>query len=162
MSARQLFEPFWKSIAFRAVRDLTTRPKTARLLAELLELSVSDLLLLIQRYALPWLVLGKKRDVIQKIAEVRNETHSFEPCLDMDNVGPILALLLIQDVPDVPAHSMSLLRHVSPHFDEFNLVDIVKIEPLMTCLELLKAAGDAEESRKPHVRHGTSHSLKSC
>jgi serine/threonine-protein kinase ATR len=151
VSTRQLFEPFWKYIAYQAIKDLTTRPQKTRLLAELLEVSVSDLLLLIQRYALPYLVLNGNQDVVQKIAEVREETHSWEPCLDQNNVGHILALLLVQDVPDVPAHSMGLFRQFSPHFDELSLVDIVKIEPLMTCLELLKAAGDAEESRKPLV-----------
>ncbi|KAI0125275.1 phosphatidylinositol 3 [Xylariales sp. AK1849] len=153
MSPRQLLEPFWKHIAYTAAKDLCSQPKTARLLAELLELSVSDLLLLIQRYALPWLVLSRKQAVIQRIADVRKETDPWQPCLDHENLGPILALLLVQDVPDVPAHAMGLLRDISPHFDEFNLSEIISIDPLMTCLELLKAVGDAEESRKPHIRN---------
>ncbi|KAH8661929.1 phosphatidylinositol 3 [Xylariales sp. PMI_506] len=151
-SPRQMFEPFWRYIAFSAVKDLPSQPKPTRLLAELLGLSIAEFLLLTQRHTLPWLVLTKKQEVIQKIAEVRGEKDSWRPCLDNDNLGPILALLLVQDVSDVESHSMSLLRHISPHFDGFTLGEIISIEPLMTCLELLKAIGDAEERLKPHIR----------
>ncbi|KAI2611792.1 phosphatidyl inositol 3-kinase [Hypoxylon sp. NC1633] len=153
MTTRQFFEPFWRYLAFSATKDLTNRPKLTRVLAELLEMSVPDLLLYIQKYALPWLVLTKKRDVIQKIAEARNEKEAWEPCLDSANLGPILALLLTQKTPDVQQHSMDLLRHISPHLDKSGgLLELLRIEPIPTTLELLKAAGDAEEDRKPHIR----------
>lgn len=151
MSTRQLFQPFWRSIAFSAVRNVDSRPNTVRYLAELLELSVSELLLLIQSQALPWLVLHKKRDVIQKIAQVRKETQIFEPILDNENLGPILALLLIQEANDIEEYAMNLLRHISPHFNKTNLGALLLAEPIITCLELLKAAGDADDDRKPHV-----------
>ncbi|KAI5922289.1 phosphatidyl inositol 3-kinase-like protein [Camillea tinctor] len=152
VSPQQLFGPFWRYLAFSAVKDMTTRPKLTRLLAEILDLSVAQLLLYIQEDALPWLVLTKRRDVIESIAEVRGEKEPWQPCLDNTNLGRILALLLIQEVPDVQDHAMSLLRHVSPHFDGFGFVDLLRMEPLTTALELLKAAGDADETRKPHIR----------
>ncbi|ORY67260.1 uncharacterized protein BCR38DRAFT_153630 [Pseudomassariella vexata] len=149
---RLLFEPFWRNLAFSAVKDLTSKPKTARSLADLLEITVSDLLLSTHGYALPWLVLTKKQDVIQKIAEVRKETEPWQPCLDNDNLGSILALLLVQDAADIHDFAMGVLRHISPHFEDFKLVDLLQMEPLMTTLELLKTAGDADEGRKPHIR----------
>ncbi|KAI1496609.1 phosphatidyl inositol 3-kinase-like protein [Biscogniauxia marginata] len=156
MSSQQLFGPFWRYLAFSAVKDMTSRPKLTRLLAEILDLTVPQLLIYIQEDALPWLVLTKKTDIIQKIAEVRDENEPWQPCLDNANLGRILALLLIQEVPDVQEHAMSLLRHVSPHFDGFSFVDLLRMEPLTTALELLKAAGDADETRKPHIRSALS------
>lgn len=148
-----MFEPFWKSIAFRAVKDLASRPKSTRLLADLLELSMPEFLKMIQREALPWLVLKEKPEVIEQIAEARLEQASWQPCLDKNNLGPIMALLLVQDVPDIEAHALTLLRHISPHFEGFSLGDLILLEPVLICLELLKAAGEAEEGRKPHVRN---------
>lgn len=156
MTTRQFFEPFWRYLAFSATKDFTSRPKLTRLLAELLDMSVAELLLYIQKYALPWLVLTKKRDVIQKIAEARNEKEAWQPCLDATNLGPILALLLIQETADVQQHSMDLLGHISPHLNKSGgLLELLRIEPIATTMELLKAAGDADEDNKPHVRFYT-------
>lgn len=160
MSTKQLFDLYWSSLAYLAVKDVATQPKLTRLLAEIQDMSLDQLLLHIQTYALPYLVLNKKKDIIQMIAEVRNETEPWQPCLDIANLGPILALLLTQEAADVQEYTMSLLRHISSHFDEFNLVDLLQIEPLATALNILKAAADADESRKPHVRPSPQPSRK--
>ncbi|KAJ8130697.1 hypothetical protein O1611_g2932 [Lasiodiplodia mahajangana] len=152
MAPSQLFGFYWSSLAYLAVRDIVTQPKLARLLAEMQEISPAQLLLHIQTDALPYLVLNKKKDVIQMIAEARNETELWQPCLDNANLGGILALLITQETADIQQYTMSLLRHISPHFDEFKLVDLLQIEPLATALHVLKAAAEADESRKPHIR----------
>lgn len=152
MTARRFFEPFWRYLAFSATKDLTSRPKLTRLLAELLDMSIAELLLYVQKYALPWLVLTKKRDVIQKIAEARGEEEIWRSCLDEANLGPILALLLTQETPDMQEYCMDLLKYISPHLSESGgLLELLRIEPIGTTLELLKAAGDADEDRKGHV-----------
>ena len=114
-------------------------------------MTVPDLLLLVQSHALPYLVLTKRVDVIQKIADVRGESEPWQPCLDVNNVGPIMALLLIQDAENIPENAMKMLRHISGHFDGLRFGDLLKTEPVMTTLALLKTAGDADEQRKPHV-----------
>ncbi|KAI1121226.1 phosphatidylinositol 3 [Nemania abortiva] len=148
----QLFGFYWNSLAYLAVRDIVTQPKLARLLAEMQEINTSQLLLNIQADALPYLVLNKKKDVIQMIAEARKETELWQPCLDNANLGSILAVLITQETADIQQYTMSLLRHISPHFEEFNLVDLLQIEPLATTLHVLNAAAEADESRKPHIR----------
>jgi serine/threonine-protein kinase ATR len=125
------------------------------MVAELLHTSVPVLLRLVQTHALPWLVLTKKREVIQKIAEARGEKELQETCLDGPNLGAILALLLVQDVPNLPDYCISLFRYVSPHFNNFSLVDVLASEPTLTALELFKACGDADDARKPRVSLGT-------
>ena len=123
------------------------------MIAELLQLSVPDLVLLLQQHALPWLVLTKRRDVIQKIADFRGDKETWLPCIDNANLGAILALLLTQDTPgaDGEAFAMTLLRYISPHFDGLSLADLLRSGPVPTILELLKAAGEADEGRKPRV-----------
>jgi serine/threonine-protein kinase ATR len=148
---RQLFAPFWRTLGFTAIKDLVSKPQTSKMVAELLHTSVPVLLKLTQTHALPWLVLTKKREVIQKIAEARGEKETWEPLIDGHNLGATLALLLVQDVPDLQAYCMSLFRHVCPHFENFSLVDLLASEPTLTALELFKACGDADDTRKPRV-----------
>lgn len=150
-SPRQLFAPFWTTLGFSAVKDLTSKPQTSEMVSKLLQISVPDLLRLVQIHALPWLILTKKREVIQKIAEARGEKEIWMPCVDGPNLGAIFALLLVQDVPNVEEYCMSLFRHVSPHFARFTLVELLASEPTLTALELFKACGDADEVRKPRV-----------
>ncbi|KAL1871978.1 hypothetical protein VTK73DRAFT_1808 [Phialemonium thermophilum] len=149
---RQLFAPFWRNIAYFVVKDLISRPQTARLVAELLQISVTELLRLVQVHALPWLVLTKKREVIKKIAEARGDADVWETCCDSANLGAILSLLLVQDVPNIEDVAMSLFRSISPHFDRFSLVELLGSEPLLTALELFKASGEADTARKSRIR----------
>ncbi|KAK8074965.1 Protein kinase rad3 [Apiospora hydei] len=156
VTTRQLFEPYWKSLAYSALKELISQPKTACLLADMLEMTLPQFVMVTQRYALPYLVSAGKRDIIQKIAVLRKESEPWQPCLDADNVGPILAFLLVRDAQNIPENSMNSLREISSHFDELAFADLLKIEPVMTSLELLKAAGDADEPRKLHIRSAFS------
>ncbi|KAK4682269.1 serine/threonine-protein kinase M1 [Podospora pseudoanserina] len=147
-----LFRPFWPSLAFSVVKDLVSRPQTTQLVAELLQISVHNLLKMLQKHALPWLVLGKKREVIQKIAEARGEKDCWQPCVDAENLPSILALLLVQDVPNVESYAMELLQHTSAHLNKSPLVDLLRTGPMMIALELFKYAAAANDDRKPQVR----------
>ncbi|KAK4162009.1 hypothetical protein QBC43DRAFT_216438 [Cladorrhinum sp. PSN259] len=153
---RDLFEPFWENLGFLAVKDLTTRPQTTNKVAELLQIGVADLLRLLQKHALPWLVLSKKREIIQKIAEARGETETWQPCLDSANLPHILALLLVQNVPDPTTNAMSLLGSISPDFNNSELVEFLRSEPIPTALELFKAAAEIGDHQKNRIRNALS------
>ncbi|KAI3544873.1 phosphatidylinositol 3 [Colletotrichum filicis] len=148
---RRLFEPFWRNLAYFAVKDMQARPQICRAIADLLQISVTEFLLLIQSHALPWLVLMKKKEVIQKIAEARGERDIWVPILDPANAGSIIALLLIQDVGNLEKFVMSRLVEVSSHLETFTLVELVQSEVCSVALELFKAAGEADEARKPRI-----------
>ncbi|CCF40655.1 protein kinase rad3 [Colletotrichum higginsianum] len=148
---RRLFEPFWRNLAYFAVKDMVSRPQMTRAIADLLQISVTDFLLLIQTHAMPWLVLMKKKDVIQKIAEARGEKDVWVPILDTVNAGPILALLLVQDVHNIEQFVMSRLIEVASHLESFSLVELMQAEVVTIVLELLKAVGEADETRKPRI-----------
>lgn len=132
---------------------MVSRPQISRALAELFQISVNQLLLHVQSYALPWLVLMKKKDVVQKIVDARQEKDPISVLMDSDNNGPIMALLLIQDVPDIEQFVMSRLREFASHFESCTLTGLMQPEALSIVLELLKAAGDADEDKKPRVSH---------
>ncbi|KAK1990998.1 phosphatidylinositol 3 [Colletotrichum falcatum] len=148
---RRLFEPFWRNLAYFAVKDMISRPQMTRAIADLLQISVTDFLLLVQTHAMPWLVLMRKKDVIQKIAEARGERDIWVPILDTANAGPILALLLVQEAPNVEQFVMSRLIEVASHLESFSLVELMQAEVVTIVLELFKAAGEADEVRKPRI-----------
>lgn len=156
-SPRRLFEPFWPSLAYMGTKDMVHRPQMSRAIAELLQITVNELLLLVQTYALPWLVLDKQNDVIQKIAEARKE-EIWQPITDGSNLAATLALLLAQDTEDIEGFAKSRLHEISPHFDSLELVDLVQTEPVLIVMELLKALGEADDMRKALVSNGSSYS----
>jgi serine/threonine-protein kinase ATR len=127
------------------------RPQISSTIAELLQITVRELLLLIQTHALPWLVLTKKKEVIQRIAEARQENEIWRPVIDSANVGPILALLLVQEVPDVEKFAKSRLNEISPHFEPQPLDQFVRLDPTSVALELFKLAGEFDEENRPRV-----------
>ena len=151
MSVERLFSPFWGNIANEAVKNLLVKPQTSQLMADLLGISVSGFLLLTQSYSLPWLVLAKKGDVIQRIAEARKDANDWAVIMAPSNMVPILALLLIQSVSDMEVFIMSLLRSISTKFKDKELEELIRIEPASQALHLLKAAGEADESKKSRV-----------
>lgn len=148
---RRLFEPYWRSLAYLATKDMVQRPQRSRAIAELVQVSINELLLLIQTHALPWLVLDKRNDIIQKITEARQEKDTWRVVMDEMNLGAIIALLLIQDAPDIAEFAKSRLDDISPHFHSNSLLNIIGSEPVIVAMELLMAAGDADQQRKPLV-----------
>ncbi|KAG5983170.1 hypothetical protein E4U55_000604 [Claviceps digitariae] len=149
---RRLFEPFWKSLAYMATKDMIQRPQRSRAMAELLQISVNELLLLIQTHALPWLVLDKQQDVIQRIAEARQDNDPSNLIMDAPNLASTLALLLVQDTDNIEEFTKSRLDQVSPNFLNVSLLEMFQTEPVVTTLELLKAAVNADEVKKSLVR----------
>ncbi|PQE28467.1 phosphatidylinositol 3 protein [Rutstroemia sp. NJR-2017a BBW] len=150
----RMFTPFWESVAIAAVKDLLVRPQTTQLMADLLEMTVPDFLILTQAYTLPWLVLWGEVKIIKKIAQARNEDPG-RVCIDDANVFRIMALLLVQDVNDIESHTMSKLKCISPEFDKQGLTfaHLLKIGPPNTFLQLLIVAGDADGSKKSRIYH---------
>lgn len=151
MPPRRLLEPFWNSLAYMVVKDMIQRPQRSRAIAELLQVSINDLLLLIQSHALPWLVLDRQKDVIQKIAEARGEKEIWGPIMDIGNLPSVLSLLMLQESDDIETFTKSRLNDVSSHFHSLPLLDLVQAEQTTLATELLKAAAEGDESRKQKV-----------
>lgn len=159
MPVGQLFSPYWRDIGIVVVKDLQTRPQTAQLTADLLGISVSELLVTIQADVLPWLVLGSKKDIIMRIAHACKEDDPGATCLADSNMGPILALLLMQNVTDLENFVLASLRKISPLFNGWEFVDLLKSGPMLIAVELLKNAGEEDDGRKSRVRPPTSYCI---
>ncbi|PHH79154.1 hypothetical protein CDD80_5521 [Ophiocordyceps camponoti-rufipedis] len=158
ITPRRLFEPFWKNMAYMATKNMVQRPQQSRAIAELLQISVNELLLLIQSHALPWLVLDRQVDVIQKIAEARKEKEPWRPLMDNSNLAATLALLLVQDADNMESFTLSRLNDVSPHFHSLTLLDLFQADPVSIALELLRFAAGADAARQ-QVIHKALHLL---
>ncbi|RDW66710.1 hypothetical protein BP5796_09459 [Coleophoma crateriformis] len=150
-TTERLLSPFWASIAIIPVKDLLIRPHSSQLMADLLETTVPDFLVLTQAWTLPYLVLTKSLGVIKRIAQARKE-ETWQICFDTNNHTRILALLLIQNVTDIEGFILSLLRSVSSKYKDLSLADLLRTEPALTALHLLKAAGTADDSKKSRIR----------
>ena|ERR1700712_3302952 len=148
----ELFRPFWRSVAPDVVKDLTSCPQKAQQLSDLLGLNggVDELLVLTQAETVPFLVLTKRHDILQRIAQARKSTHLQELIMDPPrNLAGVLSRLLLE-TGDTEHAASSLLQDAAPSLHN-KFVEVVKIDPILTACEILKAAGDSNENTKAKV-----------
>lgn len=148
----ELFAPFWRGLAHLAVKDVISQPRITGLVAELLGITVNEFLVKVQSYALPWLVLQGKKDVVDRIAGARKHGNAHSAIVDTVNCGPILALLLVQPVEDVAAFTMAKLSEISSHFESMEFPQLVRSELTQIVLEVFKLAAEGNDARKLAVR----------
>ncbi|EON65245.1 hypothetical protein W97_04482 [Coniosporium apollinis CBS 100218] len=148
-----LLKPFWRSVGITVVKDLNTRPQKAQELSDFLEVSVTQLLLLTQTDTLPYLVLTKKHDVLQRIASARGPATSVQDICTQPrkNLAAIVALLLLQSSPDSERYTMDLLCEAAPGLKD-DLSGLIELEPVLIACEILKAADEEDTSKKSRVR----------
>jgi hypothetical protein len=115
-------------------------------LADLLGISVSDLFKMTQAEILPWLVLNNNKEVILKVTHACNYESPFRTCVVNSNLSPILALLLIQNVPH-PEDLIMAFRDISPEFNDMELDELLRMEPLGTALAMLRIAAEEDGKR---------------
>lgn len=151
--AIKLFMPYWRTIAPHVVKDLLRRPQVAQHLSDLLSMSVSEFLCLTQVYTVPLLVLTKKRDILQKIADACGQTI-MQLCMDHNNMAAILSCILLQPSEDMENVIVALFNAASPDFSQLDHIDIIRAEPILTASELLKAASEDDPSLRTRVSTG--------
>ncbi|POS87854.1 hypothetical protein EPUL_000219 [Erysiphe pulchra] len=151
LSVSRLFSPFWGTVANEAVKNLIVKPTTTQMMADLLQITVTEFLLLTQSYTIPWLVMGKKIDVIRRISEARKDSEIGLACAESSNLVPTLTLLMMQGMPDTENYIMSHLRYASPRFKDTDLDELMRVEPASQALYLLKAAGEAHDDKKKKI-----------
>lgn len=142
--------PYWRTIAQYVVKDLLRRPQVAQHLSDLLAMSVSEFLCLTQVYTIPFLVLTKKRDILQKIADACGCTI-MPLCMDHNNMAAILSCILLQPSEDVEIVIMALFNAASPDFSQLDHIDLIRAEPILTASELLKAASEDDLALRSRV-----------
>ncbi|KAL6705751.1 serine/threonine-protein kinase M1 [Coniothyrium glycines] len=157
MEMTQLLSPYWKVIGFSAIKDIINKPQKAQQLADLTEQSVRQLLVQTQADTLPHLVLSKRRDIIEKIAQARKVTIAEVLTQPRANLARILALLLSQPVADVERHAMDTLAAIEPAMREGSnnkLEAWVALDITGIAIDILLLAADQEGSRKKAFYNG--------
>ena len=154
----ELLRPFWRTIAIAVVRDLHTRPQKAQQIADLLSMSVNRLLLITQAETVPHLVLTRRKDVLQRVAAARGPNVAISDLWmqPRKHLGATLSLLFQQQVPDLESFVMETLQEVAPAFKDKDLDELVRLEPISTACELLRAAGEQDEKGRTIVSHVAS------
>ncbi|KAL6718301.1 serine/threonine-protein kinase M1 [Lecanora helva] len=146
-SAMKLFAPYWRTVAVTVAQDLHRRPQIAQQISDLLALSVSDFLCLTQVHTVPFFVLTKKQDVLQRIANACG-TSIMALCREHNNLAAILSCVLLKSPSDAEGLVISLLNAVSPEFNNVDCAELLRSEPQATASELLKAAGEVDGVKK--------------
>ena len=72
-------------------------------------------------------------------------------CREHNNLAAILSCVLLRTSSDLEGLVMALLNAVSPEFRNVDCADLLKSEPQSTASELLKAAGENDEIKRPKV-----------
>ena len=143
----RLFAPYWPSLAVVIVKNLQRRPQICQFICDLLGLGVHDFLRLTQFHTIPYLVLTKEHDILQRIAlSNHGNTDLVSICSESAQLAAILARLLLHLSPDPENTIVSLLSEVSPEFAKISPLDIFRSDPTRIAFELLKVAADSEEN----------------
>ena len=143
-SAMKLLAPYWRTIAVTVVQDLQRRPQIAQQISDLLAMSVPDFLVLTQVHTIPFFVLVKKQDILQRIADAC-DSSIMALCREHNNLAAILASILLRSSDGAENLVMTLLNAVSPEFVQVDCAELLKSEPQATAAELLKAAAEDDE-----------------
>lgn len=147
-----LFRPFWRTLSVTVVKNLQPRPHMAEQLCDLLGMRVDDFLRLTEVYILPYLVLMRKRDIIQRIGSTYTSPKSpFDICSENNNLAAILAFLMSHEASDTEAMVLSLLAETDSAFKGRSLAELVRTEPILIACDLLKGLGDSEKETAERV-----------
>lgn len=152
-----LLRPFWRTIAVVVVKNFQTRPIIAQSLCDFLGtgMNVDVLLVFIEEYALPYLILTRKKDIVLRITLAHGQTMSpFDVCTKSNNFAAILSYLLAQSGRDAEHLVMSLLVETSLEFKHQDLSAWIKLEPILIACELLKSIVDAGSERGSKAYQG--------
>ena len=150
--ATRLFEPYWRTIAITVVKDIHARPQIAQQMCDLLGFKIQDLLKMTKIYTVPYLVLMKKRDVLQRIADACEPEQSiFKLCTEPANMAAIFAYLLLRRPSNIASTALSLLQEASTEFRDHNFEDMLKSVPIPVAAELLKVLGEEGQVKNSRV-----------
>jgi serine/threonine-protein kinase ATR len=144
-NTRQLFDPYWSTIAVLVVKNLQTRPQIAEAICDLLGIHVSELLQRTQFYTIPYLVYKGQIDILQRIAKANGSeetTHSL--CYQHGQLAAILTFLLLQPNDDAERFVTESMARVSERFAALTMADLMKCDTMYMAFELLKIAGDPD------------------
>ncbi|ANB14310.1 protein kinase MEC1 [Sugiyamaella lignohabitans] len=133
----QLFTPFWSTISVVIVKQMVVNKSLLKRFAELLHIPTVDFLQRTTSFTVPYLVLAKKYDAVEMIAEACGSTSKK---IYLDHVPMILAVLLTQDVPNPEVFAEQRWLDADPSFGIVEFADVISPNIQGLSFELLKLA----------------------
>ncbi|ODH48741.1 hypothetical protein GX48_05176 [Paracoccidioides brasiliensis] len=144
-----LCRPFWRTLSVMIVKNIQRRPQMADQLCDLLGMKVDNFLRLTEVHVLPYLVLMRKYDIMERIGATYDQKKSlYELCNNDNNIAAILTLLLIQPSADHNALVTSIFNEISPKFQINDLSGWVRLQPILIACGLLKGLGDSTKGER--------------
>lgn len=142
--------PYWGTVAPTVVKDLHHRPQIAQYISELLGMSVDEFLVLTQVYTVPYFVLTKKRDILQKLAQSCGQSVGLL-CMDHNNMAAILTCILLHPSDDMGSIYLKFLAAMSSEFSDIRWRDLLWAQAVSIASELLKVASEGNGVKGPKV-----------
>lgn len=133
--------PYWSTVAPTVVKDIYRRPQIVQYMSDLLGTSVDEFLVLTQVYTLPYFVLTKKRDILQRIAQACGHPIGLL-CMDHSNMAAILTCILLHPSDDMASIYLKFLAALSSEFKEVRWKDLLWAQAASIASELLKVASE--------------------
>lgn len=148
VSTAVLFRPFWRTIGLVIAKNMSLRPVIAEQICSLAGMQPDFLMLLIEEYALPYLVLNGELATIEKFAAAHgSSTTAFDICAASKNFASILSLLLMQGYQNAEPKIMEILLAISDDFASLDLSGWLNHFPIQIACTLLKSLGEAGEGK---------------
>lgn len=138
--------PYWGTVAPTVVKDLHRRPQIAQYISDLLGMSVDEFLVLTQVYTVPYLVLTKKREILQKIAQACGQPIGLL-CMDHNNMAAILTCILLHPSDDMEFIYLKFLVALSSEFKDVRWEDLLWAQAVSIASELLKVASEGNSAK---------------
>lgn len=142
--------PYWGTVAPIVVKDLHRRPQIAQYISDLLGMSVDEFLVLTQVYTIPYFVLTKKRDILQKIAQACGQPIGLL-CMDHNNMAAILTFILLHPSDDMDSIYLKFLAALSSEFSDVRWKELLWAQAASIATELLKVASEGNSVKGRQV-----------
>lgn len=143
----ELMSPFWPTISVSVAKRHTSHFQFMENFADLLNIYPNDFFSQTHRYTVPFMVLTRRKVVLEKIAMALG--WQIEKLLIHD-ISKIVAVLLVHESSDIGAFVMQSLIEVHQPFKNVNLQQIINTNRLDIAFEVLKLhdPDDREKSRR--------------
>lgn len=123
----------------------------AQQLSDLLGFGVNDLLRLTQSESVPYLILTRNHGVLQRIADAQLPPIRVPDLLFHRQILPAVISQILQQPQAGEGSAITILREAIPDFQgntqEKDFLSLFGIDPHLSACEILKTAGEQEESR---------------
>lgn len=144
----ELMSPFWPTIGVSVVKRHISHPQILSRLTELLEITASDFFSETHKYTVPYMVLTRRKEVLEKIAASLN--WSILKLL-LENISKTVAVLLMHESSNMGSFVMQSLIEVHESMKNLDLPLIINPNRLEIAFEVLKLHDPEDEGKSQRI-----------